>query len=148
MKKWICLSLVLITLLLFTACGASDADSSEPAPQLHTVAPQADLPEPEWAHIDATMALTDGTSTYAQGSDFLCFALISDGNTFEIRFKLDDKTADMLRAQPAGQEYSITLNGEKIGGAALNDACDEVTLTGSFTYSELCTIADRIRGFE
>ena len=138
-------------LLTLAACGESSAEPTEeptaPAPELHTVAPASD-DDPEWAHVDASMALEDDANIYAKGGDFMSFALIGSDDGAEIRFKLDDVTAGMLRGQDPENQYYITLNDEKIGGAKLNENCDELTLVGEFSYEELCSLADRIRGFE
>lgn len=150
MKKWICILLAAAAVMLLASCGgANDAAQAptEPEPQLHTVVPTADLSEPEWAHINGAMTLEDGAGVYARGSDFLCFALVVNGDRAEIRFKLDDITAGMLREQAPGNPYYVTLDDKKLGDVELNENCDELTLVGSYTYEELCNIADRIRGF-
>lgn len=143
----------MLTVLLLTACSgdtapAPTAPSTEPPTQLHTVAPAQDQPDAEWAHIDGEMTLEDADNIYAQGSDFLSFALVVSDGTAEIRFKLDDVTASMLRTQSKENRYYLTLNNEKIGSAVLNENCDEATLVGEYSYEGLCTLSNRIRGLE
>lgn len=140
-------------MLLMSACGGDDSsqhasDPTEPELQMHTVAPSGDRSEPEWARIDREMTLEDKDNIYASGSDFLCFALVGDEKSAELRFKLDDVTAGMLLTQSADNAYYITMDGERIGDAELNDTCDELTLIGDLSYTKLCELANRIRGFE
>jgi len=141
-------------LLILTGCAATEPTEppteapTEPAPQPHTVAPMEQDFEPEWTIIDRTMALTDDSAVYAEGSDFSAVALVGDEASAELRFRFTDETAAMLRAQTGDTAYSLTMDGESIGGAQLNDECTEATLTGDFTYTQLCRLANRIRGFE
>ena len=141
-------------LITFTACAAAEPTEppteapTEPAPQPHTVAPQGQDAAVEWSSIDRTLALTDDSAVYAEGSDFAAFALVGDEASAELRFRFTDEAAAMLRAQESGAAYSLTMDEEPIGGAQLSDDCAEATLTGDFTYTELCELANRIRGFE
>lgn len=150
MKKWI-ICLTLLTALLLTACGGetpAPTEAAEEPTQLHTVAPSQAQPEAEWASVAVQMTLEDNDNVYAKGSDFLSFALIGSSDSAEIRFKLDDVTAAMLRQQDPGNKYYVTIDGKKIGDVTLNQNCNELTLIGDFTYSKLCTLANRIRGLE
>ena len=152
MKRWILLlAAAMLTVLLLAACGEKapepTAAPTEPPAQLHTVAPSTAQPEPEWAHVDAAMTLEDAENLYAKGSDFVSFALIGNADSAEIRFRLDDVTAAMLRDQSPDIAYYLTMNGKKIGDAKLNKNCDEVTLAGDYSYEKLCELADTIRGF-
>lgn len=153
MKRWIAIIAAIILTLLLAACGGDNSTQhasapAEPSAQMHTVAPAAEPNEPEWAHIDREMTLEDRDNLYAKGSDFVCFTLVGSDDSAEIRFRLDDVTAGMLRAQSPDNEYYVTMDGERIGGARLNEDCDELTLTGDFTYRKLCELANRIRGLE
>ena len=143
---------VLLTLLL-TACGGDDAPQpteapTEPPPQLHTVAPTQSQPDVEWVYVDAAMTLEDADNVYANGSDFVSFALIGTGGDAEIRFRLDDVTAGMLREQDPDNAYYVTMNGQKLCSVTLNKDCDELTLVLDYSYDKLCDLADRIRGLK
>lgn len=152
MKRWI-LCLAVIAALLLTACGgaqtpAPTAAPTEPPTQLHTVAPGASGQEPEWASVECMMTLEDDDNLYAKGSDFVSFALIGGEDAAELRFRLDEVTATMLRDQSKDNAYYVTMDDQRIGDVVLNESCDELTLVGDRSYEELCTLANRIRGLE
>ena len=156
MKKWLILLAVLTTLLL-AACGSEEAPAgtaaptaapTEPPTQLHTVAPQQDEPAIEWVSVETNLTLEDNENLYAKESDFICFALVGDSSGAELRFRLDDVTAAMLREQEPGKTYYLTMNDKKLGDVKLNENCDELTLVGDFSYAKLCSLANQIRGLE
>lgn len=153
MKRIIALAmLTALMAALLAACGddapAPTEPPTEPPAQLHTVAPRQEEPVIEWVSVEAQMTLDDADNLYAKGSDFVSFALIVTGEKAEIRFRLDDVTAAMLRGQPAGNRYYVTMDDKRLGDVTLNANCDELTLVGDYTYTQLCGIANRIRGLE
>ena len=139
---------MLITLAACTAAEEPTEAPTEPAPQPHTVAPTEQEPEAEWTIIDRTMSLEDGDNTYAEGSDFVAFAIIGSDDSAELRFRFTDEIAAMLREQSPDIAYFLAMDGEKIGGAKLSDDCSEATLVGDYTFEELCELSNKIRGFE
>ena len=148
MKRYIAILTVCILVFALAACGA-DVEPTAEIPteaetKMHTLAPVDD--EPEWAHVDSELALEDKDSIFAQGDDFLCFAVVGADDSAVLRFKLDEITSKMLKEQDADIEYYLTLDGKKIGDAELNTDFDEVTLVGDYTYYELCALATKIRG--
>lgn len=152
MKRRILCLVILAAALWLTACGAEEpaatAVPTEPPSQLHTVAPRPAQPAVEWASVEAQMTLEDSELLYAKGSDFVSFALIVTDSGAEIRFRLDDVTAQMLRGMDPGIQYYVTVNEKRIGDVKLNETCDELTLLGDFTYNQLCLLSNRIRGLE
>lgn len=152
MKKWL-ICLAALTAVLLSACGEQNTavatePAAEPQTQLHTVAPRREQPVIEWVSVDAQMTLEDSEMLYAKGGDFVCFALVVNDDGAEIRFKLDDVTAGMLRGQDPANKYYVTMNDKRLGDVVLNDDCSELTLVGDFSYTQLCTLANRIRGLE
>ena len=147
------LPLMMLAAMLLTACGQESEPAvteppTEPPTQLHTVAPTQSQSAAEWASIDAAMTLEDADNLYAKGSDFLCFALITDGEKAEIRFKLADNIAAMMRGQDPNNQYYITMNEKRVGDVVLSENCDELILSGDYSYNQLCILANRIRGLE
>lgn len=156
MKKWLMILAALLTLLL-AACGGDDAPAptaaptaapTEPPTQLHTVAPSQSAPEVEWVSIDAKLTLEDNDNLYAKDSDFVSFALIGNEDSAELRFRVDETTAAMLREQNSENTYYLTMNEKMLGNVVLNESCDELTLVGDFSFAKLCTLANQIRGLE
>ena len=153
MRRWIAILAAAVLALLLTSCGGDEAPQptaapTEPPPQLHTVAPTQAQPEIEWVYVDAAMTLEDADNVYAQGRDFVSFALIGTGDDAEIRFKLDDVTAEMLREQDPDNAYYVTMNEKKLCSVTLNEKCDELTLVLDYSYDKLCDLANRIRGLK
>ena len=153
MKRFLPILLALLLTVLLAACGADDtpaptAAPTEPPTQLHTVAPTQSQTKAEWAYVDAAMTLEDADNIYAQGSDFVGFALIGSGDDAVIRFRLDDVTAAMLREQDPNNAYYVTMNDKRLGDVTLSKDCDELTLVIDYSYDKLCELANRIRGFE
>lgn len=155
MKKCLIVCALLLTLLL-AACGdeppapttAPTAAPTVPPTELHTVAPRQSEPAVEWVSVEAKLTLEDNDNLYAKDEDFVSFALIGGSDGAELRFRLDETTAAMLREQDSETAYYITMNGKKLGDAVLSENCDELTLIGEFSYAKLCMLANQIRGLE
>ncbi len=144
MKKLVCILLTALFAVSLAACGAGN-QPTEPstaptdAPYIHT---QVD--EPEWTLIEGTMTLEDGTTTYAQGADFLYFAIVgATPQEMELRFRLDDAVAAKLTDEPA---YYITFNGENIGRATLNENHTVAVIKSADAATEITALATKIRG--
>ena len=122
---------------------------AEPQPQLHTVAADTAVEEPEWTLIAVHLTLEDNQNYYAEGDDFLYFAIVgATEEEMELRFKLDEVTARMLSEQDPDNRYFITLDGERIGDAVLSDDCSVATIKGQHTYGEITALATKIRGLD
>jgi len=143
--------MIMLALCSMSACSQQQDPEptqapTEPEPQPHTVAPDTDTNEPEWAGIDRTLILENSEYTYAEGSDFLCFALTGTSDSdAKLVFKFTDEVAEMLKDEGKDTECYITMDGKKIGDAEIRSD-GTVTLKGNFTYIKLCEIANEIRG--
>ena len=150
MKRISVILLMIALISVLTACGqeqeATVAPTAAPQPQLHTVAPTTAAAEPEWAPVDCDLELVSGGQAYADRDDFECFALSGSDDSAVILMKLSDAAAHELSSLTELNEFSVTVDGEEIGGADLSDDCKQVTLKGDYTYEELCELATRIRG--
>ena len=149
MKRIIVLFSVLAVVML-AACGAQPEPvteaPTEPEPQLHTVAPTEAVAEPEWAPVDSELSLERDGQIYAQGEDFVSFALVGDGDSVKLMFELSELAAGVLSSQDDPSGFTLSLNGEAIGSAVLSSDCTELTLDGEHSYEELCELATVIRG--
>ena len=123
----------------------TEAPTEAPEPQLHTVAP-TEQQEVEWAPVDSDLRLEDQEAVYAQKDDFLMFGVFgSTDEDGELRFILNDETAQMMSEQEV-QEYYLVLNEALIGTVTVSEDGTTVTLKGGYTYYELCQLATQIRG--
>lgn len=152
MKRLLILFLIAAVALFATACGKPSDDTpaeptAEPGTQLHTI-PPAEAEQLEWAPVDCEISMESSTAVYAESKDFLTFAIVgSTDEDCELRFVLDDKTAEMLKAQKEDESYYLTVNQKVLKGAvSLSDDCSEVTMKGGYTYAEMCALATEIRG--
>ena len=150
MKRISVILLMIALISVLTACGqeqeATVQPTAAPQPQLHTVAPTTADAEPEWAPVDCKLELISGDQVFADTDDFECFALSGSDDSAVILLKLNDTAAQELVSLDELNDYVLTIDGEKIGGADLSDDCKQITLTGDYTYDELCELATRIRG--
>lgn len=152
MKQYCMILIIALALVILAGCAPQPAAEptvppTEPQPQPHTIAPPDAAQEPEWAAVDCEIRLESADDVYAEGDDFICFALI--GNTdedCELRFQLDEVTAAMLAEQPSDTAYYLIVNGERIGSAAVGDDGSLVTVGDRMSYRELKALATEIRG--
>lgn len=150
MKKHLILAAAFLLLLTMTACaGNTIPEETIAATEAPTQAPYIDtqLDEPEWTLAEGNLQLEDADNIYADSVDFLYFAIVTntDGSR-ELRFKLNDETAAMLKAQTADIQYYITLDGENIGKATLSEDGTVLTVTSDNANGEITAIATKIRG--
>lgn len=149
--KRLCLILTAVLLTaIFTGCsGGSFATATEPPTQAPTDAPYIDtqLDEPEWTLAEGELQLNDSTGVIAENADILYFAIVSntDGSQ-ELRFRLSDEMAEKLKGfEPSGR-YFITLNGDTVGNAILNDDCTVATVGKDDANGSITDLATKIRG--
>lgn len=140
--------LIALCAVSFAACGTNNpANKTETtATQAPTDAPyiHTQIDEPEWTLAEGTLTLEDGTTTYAQGQDFLYFAIVgATPEKMELWFRIDDAVAAGLTPNPA---YYLTFNGENIGKASLNDDHTVAVIKSSDAAGEITELATRIRG--
>lgn len=153
MKKALTLILTILILATLAACGGSKPiETPTLAPtQASTDAPYIDtqVGEPEWTLAEGELSLVDGQTLYASGKNFLYFAIVgATPAEMELRFKLDDATAALMKAQSKDLEYYINLNGERIGTATFNDDCTEAIITSQNAAQEITSLATKIRGLQ
>ena len=153
MKKAITLLLTILMVVSLAACGESKPiePPTVPATQAPTDAPYIDtqVSEPEWTLAEGELTLVDGQTLYAKGENFLYFAIVgATPAEMELRFKLDDATATLMKAQSKELEYYINLNGERIGTATFNDDCTEAIITSQNAAQEITSLATKIRGLQ
>ena len=150
MKRFLIIAAAVMLLLLTAGCGYNDTTSpTEAATEAPTAAPYIDtqINEPEWTLAEGVLQLETDDQVYASGDDVLYFAIVTnDDGTQELRFRLSDETAAMLKTQNADNQYFITLNGEKIGNAKLNDACTVATVSEADAVGSITELASKIRG--
>ena len=151
MKKIIVSAIAALLLLALTACSGNNSATEEAAAatEAPTRAPYLDtqLNEPEWTLAEGDLQLEDDAKLYAEKEDFLYFAIVTNTDgTQELRFKLNDETAAMLKTQSPDAAYYITLNGEKIGDATLSEDCAIAIVTAQNAAGEITSIATKIRG--
>ena len=157
-RLWIAAA-VLLLIVMTAGCGKEDTsvssnakdagDTATTAAQAPTDAPYIDtqLNEPEWTYPEGDLQLEDGSNVYASGEDILCFAFVTNNDgTQELRFRFSDETASVLKSQSSDNAYFMTLNGEKIGDATLNDDCNEATVTQEDSVGDITQNASKIRG--
>ena len=151
MKRLLIIALAVLSVLAFAGCGKenSPAPTTAPETQAHTDAPYIDtqINEPEWTLAEGVLQLADQNTIYADSKDILYFAFITntDGSQ-ELRFRLSDATAEKMKSQSPDTAYFITLNGEKIGNATLNDTCTEAIVTQENAVGDITALASKIRG--
>ncbi|MBR1532748.1 MAG: hypothetical protein IJ639_00120 [Ruminococcus sp.] len=153
MKKYLIVLMILAVALTASACSNSAETSTEPeaaaepSTQLHTV-PPSEAEQLEWAPVDCEITLDSSSAVYAESADFLTFALV--GNTdedCELCFTLDEKTAAMLKTQPADTAYYLTVNKKMLKGTvSFSEDFSELTMKGGYSYAEMCALATEIRG--
>lgn len=153
MKKILTILMIASVALCAAGCAKeTDRNTAEPTAQpgtqLHTIPPTEQIAEPEWAPVDCEISLQNDTLMYADSSGFLTFALTGSADEdCALRFAFDEATTALL-AQQAPTDAYITLNGEPlVGTLSFNADYSEATLTGGYTYEEICQLANVIRGF-
>ncbi len=138
--------LIALFALFLAACGETQPPATAEASAAPTDAPyiHTQVDEPEWTLAEGTLTLEDGTVTYAQGEDFLYFAIVgATPSEMELRFRLSDEKAAALTDGPA---YYITFNGENIGSATLNDNHTVAVIKSADAKIEITELATKIRG--
>ena len=148
MKKILILTAAVLLIAAMTACGAGKNTAETAAP---TEAPRqasyldTRLDEPEWTLAEGDLQLGDGNTVYAEKSDILYFAIVTnkDGSQ-ELRFKLSDATAAKLKTLSPDTAYTISLNGEKIGTATLSEDATVATVTAQNAVGEITALATKI----
>ena len=142
--------LVMISLLL-TGCGSAPASPTEAPTEAPTKAPyiDTDVNSPEWTPVAIPLFLKDNKYLYAEGSDFQCFAFVgTNDDDVELRFMLDDTTANMLKTNTPVSTYYISMGADEIhiGDVTLSEDCKIATLKGQHPFDEMTKIASKIRG--
>ncbi|MBQ3265810.1 MAG: hypothetical protein IJH07_08550 [Ruminococcus sp.] len=143
------LSVIVLMLLALTACGTEPVPTEPDATQAPTDAPYIDtqLDEPEWTLAEGELQLNDSTGVIAENADILYFAIVTDADgSQELRFRLSDEIAAILTVQSPDNACYMTLDGERIGEATLDDSCTVVTITAENAVGEITALASRIRG--
>ncbi len=153
MKRFIAVLAVIMLIAALAGCAKSEPiePPTVPGTEPPTTPLYIDTPvdEPEWTLAEGKLTLEDDTTVYAEGDDFLYFAIVgADPASMELRFKLDELTAAALSAQGEGKSYFITHNGERIGTATLSADGSVATITSANAAEEITTLATRIRGLE
>ena len=150
MKRLLAVFTAILTLAAFTACNGNEpAETAIPATEAPTQSPYIDTPvdEPEWTLAEGELTLEDKDYLYAEKSDFVCFAVVgAEPENMKLLFRFDDVTANMLKQQSPDNQYYMTLNGENIGNATLNEDCTIASIKGQHTFDEMTSIATKIRG--
>lgn len=143
---------VIMTLpLILTGCGSAPATPTEAATEAPTAARyiDTDVNSPEWVPVAIPLFLKDNKYLYASGSDFQCFAFVgTNDDDVELRFMLDDTTADMLKKNTPVSTYYISMGEDEIhiGDVTLSEDCKIATLKGQHPFDEMTKIASKIRG--
>ena len=141
---------VCLCALLFAGCGEpKTTDEPSKATEAPTEARYLDTPidEPEWTLIEGKLTLEDTKYLYAEGDDFLYFAIVgATTDTMELRFRLNDGTAEMLSQQSPDNSYFITFNGERIGKATLTENCTVAVVKSADAEQDITFLATEIRG--
>lgn len=152
MKRFFALLLIAMTVLALAACGTNNQETAPvTVTEAPTESPYLDTPvdEPEWTLAEGVLSLEDNDNIYAEGDDFLYFAFVgSTPDDMELRFRLDDVTAEMLMEQSPDNQYYIALNGERIGNAALSSDCTVAVISAKDAVTEITSLATKIRGLE
>ena len=150
MKRVLLLAIAALTVLALTACSGNTAPTETPAETAApTDAPYIDtqLDEPEWTLAEGVLQLEDDDNVYAAGADVLYFAIVTEADgKQELWFRLSDDTAAALKTQSADNAYYMTLNGEKIGAATLNEDCTIAKIAAEDVDGEITAWASKIRG--
>ena len=154
MKKLLILLLLAATALCIVGCGSKPVEpttaeptaNAEPSAQRHTIPPSET--QLEWAPVDCDIALCSAEAILIGEDDFLTFALA--GSTDEdcaLRFALSESGAGVLSAQQTAGGLHLTVDGKPLNGTlTFSDDCSEITMTGGYTYEEMCRLATAIRG--
>lgn len=150
MEKLLIIAVAVLLLLLTAGCGKTET----PAPtQAATEAPtealyiDTQINEPEWTLAEGVLQLEADDQVYADGDDILYFAIVTnDDGTQELRFRMSDEAAAKLKTQSADLSYCITLNGEKIGNAVLNEECTVAMISAENAVGSITELASKIRG--
>ena len=151
MKRFFAVITAILILALFSACGGSEPEEEPTVPvtEAPTDAPYIDtqIDEPEWTLAEGVLTMEDKDKVYAQGSDFVCFAVVgAEPSQMEMMFRFDDATAAMLTQQSKTNKYYITLDGSKIGDATLSDDGYVATVAAKDATEDIPSLASRIRG--
>lgn len=148
---------ILILTLLLTA-ALSGCITHWP-PEVPTEAPteaptgapylDAQIYEPEWTLAAGELRLEDDDLIYAEDDDILYFAIVeNEDGSRELRFRMDEITANMLTQQDRHNSYYITFNGERIGDAEISADGTIATVTAKNAEDEITALATKIRGLE
>lgn len=143
---------VILTLsTALTGCGSAPAAPTEAPTEAPTKSPyiDTDVNSPEWTPIAIPLFLKDNKYLYAEGSDFQCFAFVgTNDDDVELRFMLDDATANMLKTNTPVSTYYISMGADEIhiGDVTLSEDGKTATLKGQHPFDEMTKIASKIRG--
>lgn len=150
MKRVFLLAIAALSVLALAACSGSTAPTESPAEtSAPTDAPYIDtqLDEPEWTLAEGVLQLESDGNVYAAGDDILYFAIVTEADgKQELWFRLSDETAATLKTQSPDNAYYMTLNGERIGTATLNDDCTIARIAAEDVDGEITAWASKIRG--
>ena len=150
MRRLLALASVVLLVLALTACGGNTAPTETPAETAApTDAPYIDtqLDEPEWTLAEGVLQLEGDGNVYAAGDDILYFAIVTEADgKQELWFRMSDETAATLKTQSADNAYYMTLNGETIGAATLNEGCTIAKISDENADGEITAWASEIRG--
>ena len=153
MKRLLLPAVIVILLLILTACSKEAVPTETAVPEElteePTAAPYIDtrLDEPEWTLPEVELKLEDKDNIYAEGADIRCFAIITnDDGSRELWFLLNDETATMLKSQDPDNDYYMTMDGDKIGSAEFSDDFTTVIVTSENAEDDITTLASEIRG--
>lgn len=149
MKQFIVI-IAVVLLMFLTACSPAPTPVETEAPtEAPTEALYIDTPidEPEWTLAEGALQLEDDDNIYAESADILYFAIVTDSDgEQELWFRLNDETSNMLQTQSADNGYYVTLDGEKIGDATLNEDCTIIIISKEDTVGDITALASKIRG--
>lgn len=152
MKRLLAVITAIIILAAFTACsGGGTEETTAPPTEAPTQSPYIDTPvdEPEWTLPEGALTLEDKDYLYAEGADFICFAIVgAEPDQMKLLFRFDDITANMLTRQSKDNRYYITLDGKKIGDASVSDDGTTATITAQDASEDITSLATRIRGLK
>lgn len=149
MKKLTIIALVIMTCILFCACG--EKEEKEPN-TTHTIPPtQAAVAEPEWAEVDCDIILAnpENMETILYAEDFETFAVI--GTTDEdsyIKIKVTDEATKMIKTLGELPTLQLIVNGDTIADITIDPATfnGEIEFGEDTPYEVLCQCASFIRG--
>ena len=148
MKRLFALAAVVLIIAALAACGGDTAETQPAVTEAPTDAPYIDtqISEPEWTLAEGSLQLEGTGGVYAGNTDVLYFAIVTepDGSQ-ELWFRLSDEIAAQLQPQKPDDCF-MTLNGERIGSAALSDDCTVAKITDENIDGEITAWASKIRG--